>query len=178
MTIGKTYKMKKIILLLFIFIICSCSPAQYQPIQPMSIEFKPTSEYDVDLSKIPKPKKLEPIFVNALFERVPKEEAKYVLLVPKEYGKIAGLLKLTKTYKNIILEQENLVNAHIDILNSMKQYNALEQKKTKQYRDLWVDSENSYRQERHRSEMRDMLFKGTLGFFGVAGVVIAILALI
>lgn len=169
---------KNLCILITLLFLCSCAPAQYKPAEPFQVKFEPMSPYTIDLSIIPKPDKIKPLYVDKEFKEVEKELAKYVLLIPEEYAKVAGLLKLAKAYKEIILAQEKLVNANIDIMNSLKEYSTLEQAKTKQYRDLWVDSENSYRQERYHSQVQETMFKWTLGFFGVAGVVIAILALL
>ena len=144
----------------------------------MKVEYKPTPPYNIDLTRIPKPEKLKPLFMNKDFKEVDDmERAVYVVLVPKEYAKIAALLKLTKTYKGIIGEQEKLINTHIEIINSLKEYLALEQAKTEEYRNLWVDSENAYRQERYNHKIENAINKGLLGAISIGSIIAVILAL-
>ena len=99
------------------------------------------------------------------------------MLVPREYAKIAGLLKLCKAYKGIIMEQESLVNTHIQVINSLKEYVAMEQMKAEEYRQLWADSENAYRQERHSNKINEAVNKGLLGFISIGSIVALILVL-
>jgi hypothetical protein len=64
------------------------------------------------------------------------DNASYIVLTPKEYGKINTLLKIATTYKKVALEQAELVNIHINTINSLKEFLELERKKSLQYREL------------------------------------------
>lgn len=170
--------MKKLItwLLIASFLFVGCAPKQFIPYEPPAVVFEKTSEYTLDLDSIPKPAKIKPIYVDENFKEVPKEEAKFVVLAPSEYAKISALLKLAKAYKDIAKEQEVLINTHISVINSLKEYVALEQMKTKEYRQLWADSENAYRQEAHNRKVDNAIHKGTFGAIFL-GVILAIVAL-
>ena len=115
-----------IVSIIVLFLAAGCAPPKFIPRDPLKVEFKPTPPYEINLDKIPKPEKLKPVFVNEKFEEVPKDQAKFIVLDPENYAKIAALLKLAKAYKNIIKEQEVLVNAHIQLINALKEYLKLE----------------------------------------------------
>jgi len=163
--------------MVFCFFIVGCSPKPFIPMEIPNLTFDKTQSYSLDLSTIPKPDKLIPVFVDKNYNMVPINDAKYIILTPIEYAKIAGLLKLTKTYKSITLEQEILINSNIDIINSLKEYVALERMKANEYRNLWVDSENAYREERYTRKWNDFISKGTMSIISIGAIVIAILAL-
>jgi hypothetical protein len=170
--------MKKIItwVLLASLFLFSCAPKQFIPFEPPDVVFEKTPEYVLDLDSITKPKKIKAIYVDENFKEVPKEEAKFVVLAPKEYAKISALLKLAKAYKEIAKEQEVLINTNISVINSLKEYVALEQMKAKEYRQLWADSENAYRQENYNRKIDNAIYKGTFGAIFL-GVILAIVAL-
>jgi len=169
--------MGKYLMIFLAFLFGCAAPAQFVPKEIPEAKFESTKPYSIDLSSITKPEKLKPIFVDKEFQRVEAEEAHYILLVPREYAKIAGLLKLCKAYKGIIMEQESLVNTHIQVINSLKEYVAMEQMKAEEYRQLWADSENAYRQERHSGKINEAVNKGLLGFISIGSIIALILAL-
>lgn len=164
------------IILLSMFIL-SCAPAKFIAREPLDVKFDPTAPYSIDLSKIPKPNKLKPIFMDENFNEVPMDQAKIIVLTTTEYAKIAALVKLAKTYKTIIKEQEMLVNTHVNIINSLKEYVALEKAKAKEYRDLWADSENAYRQERYAHSLDNAINKGAFGLMSIGSFIIMFLLL-
>jgi len=166
-----------IVLFLLIVSLVGCAPAVFVPRELPQVKFEPTPTYSIDLSKIPKPDKLKPIFMDVNFKEVSADEASYVVLVPSEYAKIAALLKLCKTYKDIVKEQELLVNAHVQIINSLKEYLALERLKMEEYRILWADSENAYRQERYYHKMDNAVNKGAMSLISLGAIIGIILAL-
>jgi hypothetical protein len=155
-----------------------CAPKEFTPYQPPKIEFEKTPPYELDLTSLQalKPDKIKPIYVDENFKEVPKEEAKFVVLAPREYAKIAAILKIAKAYKDVAKEQEVLINANINIINSLKEYVALEQAKAEEYRQLWADSENAYRQERYDHKVDNAINKMSFGAIAL-GVIIAIIAL-
>ncbi len=154
-----------------------CTPPKFIPREPLDTKFDKTPPYNIDLSKIPKPEQLKPIFVDENFKVVPMDEAKFILLAPKEYAKVAALVKLAKAYKNIIKEQGILVNTHIAIINALKEYVALEQAKAKEYRQLWADSENAYRQERYAHRVDNAINKGMFGAISLGSILMLLLVL-
>jgi len=163
-------------LLISTMLLSSCAPAMFTSRELSKLNFEQTPYYETDLNKIPKPDKLKPIFVDKNFKETTKENAEYVLLVPKEYAKIAGLLKLCKAYKDIIKEQEVLINANIDIVNSLKEFVELERLKAQEYQNLWVDAENSYRHEQYYHKLDNAVNKGSfiLLTLGIIAVLIAL----
>lgn len=166
-----------LILIFVLSILSSCAPAKFTPAPTPKVEFTPTEPYTIDLSNIPKPEMLKPIFMDKDFKETTPDKAVYIVLVPKEYNKIAHLLKLCKAYKEIIKEQEFLVNTHISINNALKEYLELEIQKTESYKALWADSENMYRQERYYHKLDNAVNRGALGVISV-GSIIAILLLL
>ncbi len=172
--------MRKLLpIILLSILLTGCMPPKFISKEPpdLNTKFESTPPYSIDLSKIPKPDKLKPIFVDENFKVVPMEEAKFILLAPSEYAKIAALLKLTKAYKNIIMEQEILVNTHVDIINSLKEYVALERAKAKEYRQLWADSENAYRQEKYAHSLDNAINKGAFGLMSIGSFIVMFLLL-
>ncbi len=166
------------IILLSIFILSfGCAPTKFIPREPLDTKFDPTPPYTIDLSKIPKPNKLKPIFMDENFKKVTMDKAKFIVLTQVEYAKIAALLKLAKAYKNIIKEQALLTNTHIDIINSLKEYVALEKAKAKEYRQLWADSENAYRQEKYAHSVDNAINKGAFGLMTIGAFIALFLIL-
>jgi hypothetical protein len=166
-----------VILLSFVFI-TSCAPAQFVAKEPPQIKFETTPKYKTDLADIIKPDKPIHLWVDEKFQKVDDpSKAKYLILTHDEYAKYVAQLKIKKTYEEIINEQEILINTYIDIINGLKELVALEQAKAKAYRDLWVDSENAYRQERHDRQMDNLVNRGIIGAISIGAIVIAILAL-
>ncbi|KKM86037.1 hypothetical protein LCGC14_1283010 [marine sediment metagenome] len=170
-------KLIPIILLGILLLPIGCMPPKFITKEPIDVKFDPTPPYSIDLSKIPKPDKLKPIFVDENLKEVPMEKAKFILLSPVEYRKIAALLKLAKAYKGIVKEQEILVNTHVDIINSLKEYIALERAKAKEYRQLWADSENAYRQEKYAHSLDNAINKGAFGLMSIGSLVLMFLLL-
>jgi len=172
--------MKKFLpaLLVLIFLLpFGCAPPKFIPREPLKVEFDPTPPYSIDLSQIPKPDKLNPVFVDENFKEVPMDQAKFIVLAPAEYAKIAALLKYARAHKDIVKEQEILLNVYIEIINSLKEYLALEQAKAEEYRQLWADSENAYRQERYSHRLDNALNKGLFGIISLGAIAALILAL-
>jgi hypothetical protein len=130
----------------------SCAPAEFKPFKPDPIVFEKTPAYSVqgDLDKIPKPEPLVRMYVKKITETTYevvaiKEEATHIMLAPSEYAKVGALVQLAKTYKELALDQEILINTYIDQINALKELLSMEQRKSEVYRELWISSENSYR---------------------------------
>ena len=167
-----------VLLLILTFLVASCAPKQFEPWTPPEIKFEPTPPYEIQeaLKNIPKPDKLEPVYVTISgdeVKQVPKEQATHILLVPKEYAKVGAVVKLAKTYKEIVVEQEAIINSYIEANNALKEMLALERQKALMYREMWVDSENAYRQEKYEHD-RDNYINRTGMYIITIGSVIAI----
>jgi len=173
---GRFVRKIGVFFLVALFFLSSCAPAKFTPVEPFNPEFDKTPSYSLDLDSITKPEKIQPVYVNDEFKEVPPDQAKFVLLVPKEYAKVAALLKLAKAYKEIAKEQEVLVNIHIDTINALKEYIKLEQYKTKAYLEMYANSENAYRQEAYYHRLDNALNKATFATIAI-GVIIALIAL-
>ena len=129
--------MKKYVLYLFLVLLCvGCASKQFEPFQPPEIKFEKTQEYKLDLSSIKKPEKIVPIFVDDNFKEVSIDEAKFVLLSTREYAKVGAIVQMAVTYKQISMEQETLINLHINTINALKEYLEMERQKSLQYREL------------------------------------------
>ena len=167
-----------IILSLIVVLFAGCAPKEFTPYQPPEIKFNPTPPYELDTTTIEalKPEKIKPIYVDENFKPVPPEEAKFVVLAPSEYGKVAAILKIAKAYKDVAKEQEVLINTNINIINSLKEFVALEQAKTKAALELYGYSENMYRQERWDHKVDNAINKMSFGAIAI-GVIVAIIAL-
>ena len=171
--------MKKLLtcIIVLVMLLFGCSPKLLQPKELPDLKFEKTQLYSLDISTIPKPDKIVPIYVDDNYNLVDVENARYIILTSVEYAKIAGLLKLAIAYKNIAKEQEILINSNIEIINSLKEYVALERMKAQEYRNLWIDSENAYREERYSKKWNDFINKGTMSIISIGAIVLAILAL-
>jgi hypothetical protein len=167
-----------IVLCLILSLGIGCAPKEFTPYQPPEIKFDPTPKYELDLTPIQalKPDKIKPIYVDENFQQVEKEDAKFVVLAPSEYAKIAAILKIAKAYKDVAKEQEVLINTNINIINSLKEFVALEQAKTKAALELYGYSENAYRQERYERKVDNAINKMSFGAIA-AGILIAIIAM-
>jgi hypothetical protein len=165
-----------IILLSFLYM-TACAPAPFVAKEHPQITFSKTPKYSVDLSDIIKPEQPIKIWVNENFQQVDDPAtAKYLLLSHNEYAKYVAQLQIKTTFEKIINEQEILINTYVDIINSLKELVALEQTKANAYRDLWVDSENAYRQEKYNHQIDNITNRGIIGLISIGAIVIAILA--
>ena len=175
--------------LVILIFLTSCAPAQFTPFEPPEIRYERTPPYSVEESfaAIPKPSKIERVYVK--LEGLPKqgeftatvvgtrEEATHILLLPSEYAKVGGVLKVAKAYKAIAVEQENLVNTYISQINTLKELLELERQKTIMYKELWVDSENAYRQERYDHQVDNIFHRGVIGTMVIGAIIVLALAL-
>lgn len=175
--------MKRIIsLVALIFLCASCGPTVLKPWKPPELIFKMTPSYSVQegLGAIKKPEPPKRIFVKVEGDKisvVPKEEATHIMFAPEEYAKIGAVVKIAAAYKDIILEQEKLVNIYITEINALKELVALEQKKSMAYRELWISSENAYRQEVHDHKFDNILNRGFVYVVTVGSILVFLLAL-
>lgn len=177
--------MKKLIAIILIgaFLI-SCAPAPFKPFKPEQIVFEKTPAYSVqeDLDKIPKPEPLVRMYVKKVTESTyevvaVKEEATHIMLAPAEYAKVGALVQLAKTYKELALDQEILINTYIDQINALKELLSMEQRKSEVYRELWISSENAYRYEKWEHQKDNFFHKTALYGITVGSIVVLLLML-
>ena len=143
--------------LIIIFFICiltvGCYSKKFEPYSEKDLSFEKQKPYVIDLDSIKKPEKINCQYLDDNYNEVSEDEATYVLLNPEEYSKIGSLLILCKTYKDIIKEQENIININIDKQNMLYDFIILEQEKKNKYKELWAISEDSYRQEKFKNSI-------------------------
>ena len=164
--------MKKLIALgILILFIISCAPAPFKPFKPEPIKFDKTDPYSVQeyLNSLPKPEPMKRIYVKKIndttYQTVQKAEATHIMLAPSEYAKVGAVVKLAKTYKELAIDQELLINTYIDQINALKELVAMEQRKAEVYRELWIGSENAYRREAWEHKWDNRINKA--GLYGV-----------
>jgi len=154
---------KKIIpILLTVFLCTSCaSTIKREPLPELKLD--KTSEYSIDLTKIEKPSPIRPIFAHrddsGNIKESSMDDANVVILEQEEYKKVAQLVILATSYKKIIEQQTVLVNNQIDINNSLKEFVELERLKSREYQNMWLDSENTYLSEKYDHKVDNVLNK-------------------
>lgn len=145
---------------------CFGCVSKFEPAKPLELKFEKTPPYSIQeaIEKIPKPNSINPKFVtvskNNVITYTSPNSATNILLDFQDYKNIAALLELTKTYKTIALQQESLVNIYINTVNAYKEYLELERAKSIEYMNLWVDSENRYREERRDHQIDNIINRG------------------
>lgn len=154
----------------------ACAPKAIIPRQLPKLNIDKIPYYKVDLSTIPKPSKIKPIYIDDDFNQVISEKATSVLLVPSEYAKISALLKLAKSYKEVVKNQEVIINSNIDTINLLKEYVNLERVKAQEYVNMWADAETAYRREQYYHKVDNVINKGTFATLAI-GIIIAIVVL-
>jgi len=170
--------MKRIgIIFLCILFLASCAPSKFVPREMKVHKFEPTPMYELT-DDIVVPDKPVKILLDKNFKVTTNaKEAQYIAFAPKEYTKVQAFLKSRQAYKEITEEQAKLINAYIQTINALKEYIALQQLKAEEYRQLWADSENSYRQSQYQHKIDNMYHKTIISIMGLGAIVIAIMAL-
>lgn len=154
---------------LMLFILgCSTSFNKFNPDPPTLTKINNLEEYKIDLSKIKKPSKLQPIYVDDNFKEVEIEKAQYIVLTPKEYSKVGFLVQLSSTYKEIIKQEEKLINNNIKQFNHLNNIKKLNDNQTKYYFENWVNTENILRESKLRHERSEFITK--IGLYLITGV--------
>ena len=159
-----------------IFLLSNCSTKEFNPPKEVPLEFNKTEEYNISdkLNEIKKPEKLNPLYIkwdgsSPRFLVVNNsQEATHILLAPQEYAKVGQVVEIAKAYKTIITDQEDLINQFVYKENLWKELLQMERQKAINYRELWVNSENMYRNEKwdHRLDNfinKSMFIITTLG---------------
>jgi len=166
--------------LLLIPLLFSNCATTFQPYQPPEIKFERTSKFEVGFQKIEnESKKIGDI--NLVFVKVNEtnnnleiveneEEATHILLIPEDLNKITAKLELGSQYKEIAISEEALINTYINQINALKEFIEIERTKSLVYRELWVNSENAYRQEQKERRHDNILNKVTTFLFGTVAI--------
>jgi hypothetical protein len=168
-----------------LLLLTGCAPSKFEPYRPPEIKYDKLQDYDIKeaLNNIPKPDKLVPIYVKlegtyiTQLTKEQKDQATHILLAPNEYAKVGAVVKLAGTYKEIVIEQESLVNTYIAQINALREMIALERQKALLYRELWVDSENAYRQEKYEHDRDNTLNRTGMYIITIGSVIALALAL-
>ena len=172
-----------LLLLSFIFLFGNCATT-FEPYKPPEITFEKTPKFQVGFEKIDEEsKKIGD--VNLVFVKVNMdtneiemvdndEDATHILLIPEDLNKITAKLEIGAQYKEIAISEEALINTYIDQINALKEFIEIERVKSLTYRELWVNSENAYRQEKRDRGMDN--FHNKITTFLLSG--IAILAIV
>lgn len=153
----------------------------YEP--PALNEVKPIEKYQLDLSKIKKPDAPNFEFAvidslgNITFVDPNKSEFSptHIVLKADEFKKIEALLDLTGTYKNLLSEQEALINTHVELVNSYISRLQMERELTRQYYFLWKNADDALEKERKSHTWDNIINKTTTVFTVIGGIVIAAL---
>jgi len=177
--------MKKLLTLILIGVfLVSCAPAEFKPFKPEPIKFEDTPPYSVqeELDKIPKPEPIKRMYVKKISDTefqivATKEEATHIMLAPSEYAKVGAVVQLAITYKNLVLDQEKLINTYIEQINALKELLAMEQRKAEVYRELWISSENAYRYEKWEHKWDNRIHKAGLYGITVGSIIVLLLLL-
>jgi hypothetical protein len=177
--------MKKLIILIFIGVfLLACAPPDFKPFKPDPIQFTETPKYSIqeELDKIPKPAPIKKMYVKSIGEKTfevvaNKEEATHIMLAPSEYAKVGAVVKLAVIYKEIVIDQEALVNTHVGQINALKELLVMEQRKAEVYRELWISSENAYRLEKWEHNWDNRIHKSGLYGITIGSIVIFLLLL-
>lgn len=159
------------------FMLVACAPKEFTPYTPENLVFEKTPYYELDLSKLGDIPDLIPIYVDENFKEVDVSKAKYAVLIPEEYKKIAIMKKAVLTNRKVAFEQAKLINTNVEIINGLKEYAMLERQKTQAYRELWVNSENNYRQEAYNRKMDDLQNKAVWGLVIIGTAIVLALTL-
>lgn len=172
---------KWLVLLILFFTLSGCVtiPERQETINDR-LMFEKTPEYSIDLNTIEKPKKLIPQYAlieNNTITFTSRDQATHIVLVPEEYAKVAELLNVTITYKSIIKEQEVLINTYIAEINSLKELLALQQEINNQYKQLWINSEKAYQQQKADYDRQSIISKIGYAITLIGGGVLLALAL-
>jgi len=170
---------KKIfVLFLCILFLVSCAPTQFVPREMKVHKFEPRPSYEQTTEIILPDKPPVKILLDKNFKVTTNlKVVKYIAFTPGEYKKVQAYISAGKAYKRVSEEQVKLINAEINISNNKNEYIILVKLASEEYKQLWADSENSYRQEQYQHKVDNIFHKTIIGIMGIGAIIIAILAL-
>ena len=172
--------MKKYVIMFMMMLIMLTGCYSGKAFKPAGVDVynpKALTEYVYDFSKDEKPQKLIPIFLDANFEECTANEARYLAFDGKEFSKIKHLQKIAKYYKDQVGEHVVLINNYIKIANSEREYTKLENQKLIKYRELWIQSEEAYRQEKWWHKIDNWVNRISSCIMGAGLVYVVVIAL-
>ena len=167
-------------------LLVGCGPKTFTPnIEPPApIEIEPTKPFTVqpDLEKIVKPKPLNPIYIklndDGTITQLPTADgATHLLLSPTEYSKVGALLKLAKTYKALVIKEEEIINTYIAQNNALKELLKLERQISLHYYNLWVNAENLRLQAEYTHQIDSAVNRITTVILSVGALAVVAFAL-
>ena len=167
-----------ILLTIIAFMFVGCAPAQFEPYKPPKIEFEKTEQYNPDFSELQKPEKPNFIYLDGDFQPVEEpSKAKYVALANPDLKKILTLSKQYDAQMEVIKNQKDLVNVHIDQINALKELVKLKEAQMEQYISMYATAKNQYLQERYDHRIDNLIKDGTMYLMTIGSVIVAIVAL-
>lgn len=153
------------LLLIVVLLEAGCSPPTVNPVIPNKTEFEKTPSYTIKdkLDSMPKPTQLVLTYVKVYGNKVVKvdnpADADMVLFSFEEIRKVTALKELAISYKDIILNQEVLINNYIATINSLKELLAIKDAIIQQYATMYANSENAYLRERYEHGKDNLINK-------------------
>lgn len=169
---------KYVIMFIMMFIMMTgCAGKTFKPTPVDVYNPKALTEYVYDYSKDAKPQKLNPIFLDKDFKECTANKARYLAFDSKEFTKIKHLKKIAKYYKDQVGEHVILVNDYIKITNLERENTKLENQKSIKYRELWIQSEEAYRQEKYWHKIDNWINRISSCIMGAGLVYVVIIAL-
>lgn len=161
---------------------CVTLPADV-PNKMNELKFEKTPQYVLDLSKIKIPENPKILYGRLLKDGKTMEfvtdpnTATHVLFTPSEFSKVVATLEITATYKDLLHDHAKLVNTYIEEINSLKEIAELERVKAKSYREMWVDSERAFKNEKAFRKSQNILNKAGMVLVGGGAVALFAFAL-
>ena len=167
------------LILLILFVTgCATTPLIDKPLP--KLDFKKEEVYVLDTSSLTETEAPNFIFLvqdkDGSFRYAEEDETPtFAALTQDELVKIDSMLTLKNAYKSISKEQTYLINLERDKINALKEMLYLERESRQLERDLRLESENAYRQERRDHKIDNVINKGTLVLTVIGAVAIAAL---
>lgn len=156
--------MKHILLITLCLLCVSCAPKEFTPrSDALELNWDKTPSYsnqeDIQRIKDIGRVSFSPKYVLENSTETSPLDATHVILTRKEWKGVGIIVEKAKAYKELSEQEESLINTHIAIINSQKEYIALERLKSIEYRELWIRSENSFRMEEYRHKQDNFINK-------------------
>jgi hypothetical protein len=170
--------MKHYLILLIFFWGCGAQLIDKHEV-PQRVVVKEVPKHDVEelLAKIPAPEAPKRIFAvkeGDCFRATDKSKATHTIFSAEEYLKIDLLVTRTVGFKNIIIEQGNLVNSYIDRINSLGRLYSTEEELCTLYYNRWVESENAYRVEAYNRKIDNIINRTFMYVITIGSIILLI----
>ena len=153
----------KILMSVFIstlFITGCATKESLETYEPLSIaKFDPIEEYKLDLSKLDEKNEdaISGILSTPLYAKVgddgslnivfDESEANAVILYSENYAKISDIVEISEGYKNIAIQQSELIKVKDETIKSLQQLVLLQQESKNIYRDNFIMANKMFLQE-------------------------------